>query len=378
MGDAIRILHVGDIHIRDGEHLADTVRCLDFVADLADREKVDLVLIPGDVFDRASTPRERGAFARFVSTVAAPDRQAVICRGNHDRPEELAPFALHPHVTVTEASEIVRCERLGLDVIAVSWPERAYLAARGLVGEGGLQAAQQALGQMLRLMAAQCDRPFVVMGHLSVAGAVASSGQPLVGREIQAVLGDLEDLGASFVALNHIHRHQALAENIVYAGSLTRHDFGEEDEPKGVVLVELDREAGEASWEFVEVPARRWLTVEAGVEADGIVCEWIGGEEVQTIPEDLIRDANVRYRYRCTEAEAHIFDHTQIERRFAEAHTLKIVPGIQREERVRSAAVAEAQTVADKLRAWGEATGTEITPSLLAKLEALEEEVRHA
>ncbi len=365
------ILHLGDIHIRDGENLDDTIRCLDFVARLASDEHVELMLIPGDVFDRASTPRERAVFADWLRT--SIDCDVVICRGNHDRPADLVPFALHPNVTVLERPEII--EAAGVNVIVLPWPERAQLAEIGLTGENGLQAAQAALGDLVRSMVAMADRraPLVIMGHLAVAGAVASSGQPLIGREIEAVLGDLEDLGAAYIALNHIHKHQEPSDRIVYAGSLTRQDFGEEAEPKGVVLVHIDDE--DTSWRFVQVPARRWLTIEAHVKAPGEVCEDMAGE--LGLPD--ISDANVRYRYHCRADEAHLFDHAEIERRFAEAHTLKIVAQIDRGTRVRSAEVAEAKSMADKLRAWGAVTSTEITPSLLAKLETLQqEEANHA
>lgn len=102
--------------------------------------------------------------------------------------------------------------------------------------------------------------------------------------------------------------------------------------------------------------------------------EAVGAERISVLTEG----ACVRYRYACGEEEQHLFDHAEIARRFAAAHTLKIVPQVQRAERVRAAEVAAAASTADQLKAWGAATGTEITDAHLSKLEQLESEASHA
>lgn len=107
------------------------------------------------------------------------------------------------------------------------------------------------------------------------------------------------------------------------------------------------------------------------------IVEFVGDEEVN--PDRLAALTNgacVRYRYTCTESDQHLFDHTALGRRFAAAHTLKIVPQVTRAERVRAAEVAAARTVEEKLHAWGAATGTEITPAHLEKLSQLEAEAQ--
>ena len=77
-----------------------------------------------------------------------------------------------------------------------------------------------------------------------------------------------------YIALGHIHRHQILSENppVVYAGSLARLDFGDESDEKGFYLVDIEPgKAGEqrqVSFEFHPVEGRRFLTIEAALEAD--------------------------------------------------------------------------------------------------------------
>ena len=382
-----RFLLIGDIHLREGEHLDDVANCLGFAEQVADDRNVHGVLIAGDLFEGKSSPEERrvlgSALAHLSTDKQGGLRQVVAIRGNHDQPRELSVFGWYNAVTVAEEPRFVTVahERslTTVDILCVPWPERAFLAALDHTGEAGDQAGSAALAAMLRGMVAtreHPERPLVILAHLQVLGAISSSAQPMIGRAIEAVLGDLQDLGAAFVALGHIHRPQELAPGVEYIGSLTVHDFGEEDEQKriGILTVEDD---GTASVEWIPVPCRRWLTIEAEVGEDGApVEEWpvanSAADEALVIAG--LAGANVRYRYTCDESEQHLFDHAEIERRFAAAHTLKIVAQVERAERVRAAEVAAAASTEDQLRAWGAATGTEITTNHIDKLQQLESE----
>lgn len=375
-----RFLLIGDLHTRSGEQLDDIVSCLNFADVQADAFEVDAILIAGDLLEGKSNPEERAvlgaALLNLTDRGGAAPRPVVIVKGNHDQPEELTVFAGYPGVSVWEEPDIT--SGAGVDILCVPWPERAYLAAAGHTGEAGDQAGSAALAAMLRAMVAtreRPERPLVILAHLQVLGAISSSAQPMIGRAIEAVLGDLQDLGAAAVVLGHIHKPQQLAPGVEYIGSLTVHDFGEEAEEKriGVLTVEDD---GSASWDWIPVPCRKWVTIEARVEEHPPS----GGDQPMVFEEGgpLYTDSNLRYRYACDESEQHLFDHAAITRRFAAAHTLKIVPQVTRAERVRAAEVAAAASTEDQLKAWGAATGTEITATHLSKLEQLESEASHA
>jgi hypothetical protein len=124
--------------------------------------------------------------------------------------------------------------------------------------------------------------------------------------------------------------------------------------------------------EWIPVPCRRWFTIEATV-VEGQV-EELAMVEATGLPSETLTGANVRYRYTCDESEQHLFDHAEIARRFAGAHTLKIVAQVERAARVRAAEVAAAASTEDQLRAWGAATGTPVTDAHLDKLSQLESE----
>ena len=389
----IRLLCIGDLHIREGEHLDDVERCLAFAVQVANERDAHGVLLAGDAFEGKSSPAERGLLADALANLATDSgsgrRPVIVIKGNHDQAGDLGVYSLHPDVTVCERPRVVRLQNprcvTSVDVLCVPWPERAYLAAAGHAGEAGEQAGSAALAAMLRATNAtrgDIDHPLVVLAHLQVLGAMTSSAQPLIGRAIEAVLGDLQDLGAAAVLLGHVHKPQQLALGVEYVGSLTCHDFGEEDEAKRLVLLTV-HDDGAAEWESIPVPCRRWATVEAAVfessEGPPYVAESLDGMKWISPPSlpngaRWMDGANIRYRYTCTEDDQHLFDHAEIERRFAVAHTLKIVPVVERAARVRAADVAAARTVEEKLAAWGVATGTPIAESMTEKLHQLEEE----
>jgi len=371
-----RFLLIGDVHLRTDENTDDTVGALEFAEKLAVDRRVDAILFAGDIYEKASTPHERAMFAVLLDLLPVP---IYGVRGNHDAHEDLDLFNHIPGNTWAEIPAIVEAGRV--DLLLVPWPDRSYLASNGHTGEAGDRAGSAALAAMLRGMVAtrqSPDRPLVVLAHLQVLGAISSSAQPLIGKAIEATLGDLQDLGAAAIVLGHVHKPQQLAPNIEYIGSLTVHDFGEEAEEKRVGILTIDDE-GAATWEWIPVPCRHWHTVEARLvpHATGSL-SWEHVEETPHFEGEDVEGWNLRYRFSCTEERQHLFDHAEITRRFAAAHTLKIVPQVDRAERVRAAEVAAARSPEEKLAAWGVATGTIIQESHRGKLHQLESEVSNA
>ena len=105
--------------------------------------------------------------------------------------------------------------------------------------------------------------PLILTAHASVQGAkFGSERQVMLGHELTLSGSLVNNRKLDYVALGHIHKHQALHANgahppIVYPGSIERIDFGEAKEKKGFVLAEIDK--GQTNWEFVPLKTRRFL-----------------------------------------------------------------------------------------------------------------------
>jgi len=293
----IRIQHFADLHIGMENYgrldpatgvngrVLDFLHCFDEVIDYGLEREVDLVIFAGDAFKtRNPTPTYQRAFARRVKRLADAGVPVVLLVGNHDLPTmtqrassvDIFRTLDVPNVFVGRDERVHRVEtRHGpVQVATVPYPVRQRLLARdeyrGLPIEQLDQVLRDVVTRNIEALAGQLDpeTPAVLTAHVSVSGATFGSERSvMIGRDAVVLKSALADPAWDYVALGHVHKHQSLNDDghppIVYAGSLERIDFGEESQPKGFCWVELAR--GETTWKFVEVNARRFVTVRADV-----------------------------------------------------------------------------------------------------------------
>lgn len=291
----MRLLALADHHFREGPRFVECCRIHDWIAELVERERPDVVVSAGDIYDRCNspnTPTERAAVADWLQRVSevAP---VVIVRGNHDFPGELplrARRRSRHSVIVEEGAAVHRIG--GLAIACVAWPQRQRLAAA--IGEGGEalnQTGHELLCHVLLGLAAQLEDhpgPTVLAGHLQCDGAKTSTGQELIGGAITVGLTDLDLVGAHFNVLGHIHLPQQLNLVTCYPGSPYHHTFGE-PETKSVVLAEVTVDGCE--WRTIETPATPMVLIDA--YWNGEVLQHLGNDP----PPADGRGCEIRLRY---------------------------------------------------------------------------------
>ncbi|HIE38402.1 MAG TPA: exonuclease SbcCD subunit D [Anaerolineales bacterium] len=297
--EKIRLLHFADLHIGVenygrldpatgvNQRVLDFLRRFDELIDYGLEREVDLVVFAGDAYKRRNpNPTYQRAFARRVKRLADAGVPVVLLVGNHDLPTMVQKASSVdifrtlgvPNVIVGRVEEVHRIEtRRGLvQVATIPYPVRQRLLAhdeyRGLSIEQLDRELQRIVTDNIRALAVQLDPdvPAVLAAHLTISGATYGSERSvMIGRDAVILKSALADPAWDYVALGHIHKHQSLNGDgyppVVYAGSLERIDFGEEREPKGFCWVELAR--GDTTWQFVEVNARRFVTVRADLRA---------------------------------------------------------------------------------------------------------------
>jgi exonuclease SbcD len=293
----IRLLHFADLHIGTEAfgHIDSATgvnaRVLDFLARFDDvieyalSHEADLVIFAGDAFKtRSPGPTYQRAFARRVKRLSDSGIPVVLLVGNHDLPTmaqrastvDIFRTLDVPNVTVGRTDEVhlIETRRGPIQVITIPYPVRQRLLLqdeyRGLSIEELDRALAEIVTDLIQGLIAQLDAslPAVLTAHLSVSGAVFSSERSvMIGHDVVVLKSVLSDPALDYVALGHIHKHQSLDGGsyppVVYAGSLERTDFGEEGQPKGFCWAELAR--GTTTWDFVQLPARRLVTIRADV-----------------------------------------------------------------------------------------------------------------
>jgi hypothetical protein len=386
-----RIVHIGDLHLGPNARQADRLAALDLIIE-TELAKPDLALwaLPGDLFHSRSSIDDRNELAPRLQRMAdaAP---VVLVYGNHDAPGDLELLArLKARHPITVAS------RPGVDyfvggtgeIIAaafIPYPSRAGLVGAGVASGALEQTGSQFFDMAVIGLSAGLEQiadgivdgePYIpiVLGHVNVAGARASSGQPQIGQEIELDQAALQRFQANaYIGLNHIHKHQQVGR-AVYAGSICRLDFGEV-EPKGYVEVTYLKlgDQWQHTWQFVELPVAPLYHVEGELTREGFtfVCTTgVGGDVVDT-PASW-HGSEVRVRYRFKKAEAGALDVARIHAEFAEAKSLKLDPVPVLEHTVRAPEIATAVTLEAKVRACCDVQGIAWTSGLAAKLAALQ------
>jgi exonuclease SbcD len=277
----MRILHTSDWHLgRALEGRSRQAEQEDFVEELCsicEDEKVDLVLVAGDVFDtfNPSAQAEELYYRALDTLTAGGNRAVVVIAGNHDSPDRLravAPLAMRrgafimglPRETVagpiSESQIILHGSgpgwlELGVPgcletavVSALPYPSEARLqqVLSAELSELNLREAYSAAVGSLMSRQAELFREETInlaVSHLYVCGgAVSDSERPIELGGAYSVQAGHVAVGAQYTALGHLHRAQraGLDETSVhYSGSPLAYSFSEAGHSKSVNIIEV-------------------------------------------------------------------------------------------------------------------------------------------
>jgi exonuclease SbcD len=275
----MRILHTSDWHLGRSFHRVGMLDAqsayLDHLLEVVDEECVDLVVVAGDVYDRALPPIDAVELAdETFARLAASRACVVVSSGNHDSPARLGFNArladaagVHLRTRWQDVGSPVLLEDsygpvavhaipyLEPDAVRTAWalPERSHEAA--------LMAA------MDRIHADLASRPgtrSVVLAHAFVAGSADAAPRMASASERDISVGGLQVVPTrlfervSYAALGHLHRAHRLSDTVRYSGSPLAYSFSEAGHVKGSWLVDLGPD-GVQDTQLVPAPVPRRL-----------------------------------------------------------------------------------------------------------------------
>ena len=272
----MKVLHTSDWHVgkllRGRSRIAEHRAVLGEITEIAQREKVDLVLVVGDLFETAAPPPEATAVV-FDALLGLRETGArvVVVGGNHDQQSELdavAPVFARLGISVLGLPAGPERAILDLDgarVVMLPWmSQRWAVKTEQLMGATAAGVAQYYAARVARVIEWLCAgfSPAdinIVAAHCMVQGGKLGGGE----RDAQLIDDYMIPAGAfpsaaSYVALGHLHRAQLMPgpAPIWYSGSPIQVDFGESDDRKQVLLVDAPA-TGSARVEPVEL-TRGW------------------------------------------------------------------------------------------------------------------------
>jgi DNA repair protein SbcD/Mre11 len=270
----MRILHTSDWHLGRSFHregmLAHQAAYVDHLVQVVDSERIDLVVVAGDIYDRALPPVDAVRLADETLVRLAGSRAAVVLTsGNHDSAQRLG-FSSR---LIDAAGVFIRADASGVGRPIELVDEHGPVAVYGLPyldphavadpwrlrARSHQAALTEAMGRVRRDLAQRsAGTRSVVLAHAFVAGAQPSDSERDISvGGVARVPVDVFD-GVDYAALGHLHGRHTLTESIRYSGSPLAYSFSEAGQHKGSWLVELGAD-GFSRAEFVEAPVPRPL-----------------------------------------------------------------------------------------------------------------------
>ena len=284
----MRFLHTSDWHLGRSLHRADLraaqAAFLDHLVETARAERVDAVLVSGDVYDRAIPPLDAVAACEdALVRLRAAGARVIVISGNHDSARRLgfssalieaAGVHLRTHPPELDTPVLLADDHGPVAIYGLPYLEPAVFIPAEATPLPTPRGHQAALGEAVGRVRADAARRgltrTVVLAHAWVTGGQPSS---LSDSERDIRVGGVGDVpaslfdGLSYAALGHLHRQQVIADRVRYSGSPLPYSFSEAAHVKGSWLVELG-EAGKLAVEHVPAPVYRRLTVLRGTLKD--------------------------------------------------------------------------------------------------------------
>lgn len=264
----MKFLHTADWHlgrIFHQLHLTDDqAQVLDQIVDVAGAEKVDAVIVAGDLYDRAVPPPEAVAlldriWQRLTSELNLP---VIAIPGNHDSATRigygsqlLEKSGLHIVASFDRALKPICIG--GVEFYALPFAEPAEV--RAWTGDPQVKDHASAVSCCIEKMRPHFspDRPRVLVAHAFAAGArkESDSERPLSVGGAGTVPVEIFD-AFHYTALGHLHAPQKISERCLYSGSPMKYSFSEAEHQKSVTIVEID-DAGSVSTQLIPLAAQR-------------------------------------------------------------------------------------------------------------------------
>jgi len=364
----MKIIHFADLHLgvesygRIDPASGLSSRFLDFLSSFDKlvaytlENKVDLVLFCGDAYkSRDPSQTQQREFAKRIKRLSEGGVSVFLLIGNHDLPNaigratttEIFNTLAVENVYVANRPDIhkVQTQSGVIQIVSLPWLRRSILLAdedsKNLNFDELNKKMQQKLTGIIKNMAKKLDPglPSILAAHVWVSGArIGSEESMTIGQEHVLLPGSVANPAFDYIALGHIHRHQVLSDDppLVYAGSLERLDFGDENDDKGFYLLEIkaDKKTGkrQVSYIFQPINGRRFLTINVNIEPQDM-------EPTVTIIKEISRhdvaDAIARLQISLPqESEGQILD-GDIRNALKDAYYYTITKDIKRQSRLR-------------------------------------------
>ena len=247
----MKFAHIADLHIGKRVHdfsmLEDQRYILDQMLGIFEEQRVDGILIDGDVYDKVVPSAEAvQLFDEFITRLAKLKMPVYMISGNHDSAERLSFGA-----KLFESSDIYisqvydgNVKKIGLEdeyglVNVYLLPFLKPATVRHVLQRDDIESYEDGVMAALQECEVDASQRNILVAHQFVTGADRCDSE-------ETSVGGLDNVSAEvfdkfdYVALGHIHRPQKMGkETLRYSGTPLKYSFSEVEHKKSVTIVEL-------------------------------------------------------------------------------------------------------------------------------------------
>jgi exonuclease SbcD len=262
----MRILHTSDWHLgkrlfkldRSPEH----ARFLDWLLETLLIQKIDLLLVAGDIFDTPTPPHQSlEMFYEFLHRVSTETTtQTLIIAGNHDSgllleaPSKiLAPHRVKVWGKLSQNTEDhwlnIKVKNEEIDICAIPFFRSYELLPNG---DGDALSVLKTY-----LSKTKTATQLLMLHHLAGIFEAAGSEQVITLSGVDSIPTDTLN-GFDYVALGHIHKPQKISSNAYYSGSPIPMRFSETHKKSVMILNVKDKKISSTK---LEIPLSRALFI---------------------------------------------------------------------------------------------------------------------
>lgn len=248
----MKIMHLSDLHIgkkvNEYSMLQDQIYILKEILRIIDNEKVETVIIAGDVYDRSLPPNEAlELFDEFLYQLSSRNVNVFVISGNHDSPERISYGGRMMTENKIFLSPVydgnVKPITLNDDYGEVNFYLLPFVRPadiRRYFPDENIENYNDAVKVAIDNMNVDFSERNILVTHQFVTGAELSESEDIIVGGTDNVSGEVFD-GFDYVALGHIHREQTVGkDNIRYCGTPLKYSFSEAKNIKSVTILDFN------------------------------------------------------------------------------------------------------------------------------------------
>lgn len=248
----MKIMHLSDLHIgkkvNEYSMLQDQIYILKEILHIIDDEKVETVIIAGDVYDRSLPPNEAlELFDEFLYQLSSRNVNVFVISGNHDSPERISYGGRMMTDNKIFLSPVydgnVKPISLNDDYGEVNFYLLPFVRPadiRRYFPNENIENYTDAVKVAIDNMNVDFSERNILVTHQFVTGAELSESEDIIVGGTDNVSGEVFD-GFDYVALGHIHREQTVGkDNIRYCGTPLKYSFSETKNIKSVTILDFN------------------------------------------------------------------------------------------------------------------------------------------